>query len=369
MRKFRAAFAVFLVFLIVVSISGCLGGEKVKEKASSVIESQIEEQTSSEESYTTPTEETTTGGGGYTTESPTETETGEYASWANPWDAYNSVEIDGQSYLISYVKYRLRIRTEEGGPIYEYEVEKKRGPAKIHVYGMKINMETGEQEKTDLGEFDVYEYYGKITPINGKDMNTTFEFKIWVKQRTEDSDLFFLFPTLEFATIYYNLYAGSGNAVGVWIKYGDKEFAFYSPAAVGEMSVAPYQEGDLNMFSDIPDIEDMYVGWYSMYYFGFWSALAEEDIYHATQDSWGIMGWQYNYEINPDGTITLGGKDFKVSNVKWNYSFGGATGQGEATIAANLPIPIEAKGVFIEQQSGTNVFMHIKIEELGFEKL
>ncbi|WP_052696210.1 hypothetical protein [Palaeococcus ferrophilus] len=365
MKRFRSLFVIFLVLLVFVGGSGCIGGGKVtetiKEQASSAIESYTEGQSSS---YTeSPTQSYTE------TQSQTETETGDYASWINPWDAYKPVNIGGERYLITYVKYSLRIRKEEGAPIYEYEVEKKRGKTRIHVYGMNINMETGEQEKVDLGEFDAYEYYGKVTPVNAEEMNSTLEFKVWVKQRSEDTDLFFLFPTLEFATIYYSMYAGSGNAIGVWVKYGNQEFAFYNPAAVGEMSATPYQEGDVDMLSNVPDIEDLYLGWYTLYYFGFWTALEEENIYKPSQGSWGIMGWQYNYEINPDGTVTLGGKRFRVSNVKWNYVFGGATGQGEATIAANLPIPIEAKGVFISQDSGTNIFMHIKVEDMGFEKV
>ena len=371
----KGKFAILLVLVLIFSVvaAGCLGGGGGEGTTTS----QASEGGQTSSGGAGGSGGTTSSSGGYsTTESPggtgtttpSETST-EYASWANPWDAYNPVEIDGQSYLISYIKYYLRIRKEEGAPIYEYEVEKKRGQAKIHVYGMKINMETGEQEKADLGEFDVYEYYGKITPVKSEGLDQPFEFKVWVKQRTEESDMFFLFPTLEFATLYYNIYGGSENAIGVWIKYGDQEFAFYNPAAVGEMSVTPYQEGSLDVLSSIPDIEDLYIGWYALYYFGFWGALEEENLYTSTKDSWGAMGYQYNYEIEPDGTIELGGKSFRVSTVRWNYSLGGATGQGEATITANLPIPIETKGVFISQQEGVNVFMHIKIEDMAFEKV
>ncbi|WP_232461760.1 hypothetical protein [Thermococcus pacificus] len=151
------------------------------------------------------------------------------------------------------------------------------------------------------------------------------------------------------------------------MKYGDTEVEFYNPGAVGEMSVTPYQEGDINVLSQIADIQDIYMGWWGFYNFGFWVALEDENLYQATQASVGAMGYQYNYEIDPDGTMTLGGHDFKVSNVKWTYQLGDATGQGEATLAANLPVPIEAKGVFIAQ--GTNVFTHVKMEDIGFEKI
>ncbi|MCO6041838.1 hypothetical protein [Thermococcus alcaliphilus] len=364
MRKSKLIFAVFLAFLVFVSISGCIGGgekltETLKEKASSAIESYSESQSlSSTESYTESESET---------ESYSETES-TAATWEEPWDAYHPVEIDGDKYLITYIKYYLRVRTEEGAPVYEYEVEKRRGNTKIHVYGKKIDMESGKQEKVDLGEFEVYEYYGKITPVKGENMNSTLEYTVWVTERTEETDTFFLFPSLDFFTLYGAVYAGSGNVVGISITYGDQKFLFYSPAAVGDMSTMAYQEGDINMLSNIPDVENIYTSWYGFYTFGIWEAVQGEDLYKPKQGSWGIAGWQYNYEINPDGTISLGGKDFKVSNVKWTYTFGNVQGQGEAILTVALPVPIETKGVFIEQ-SGTNVFTHVKIEDIAFEKV
>ncbi|KPU63798.1 hypothetical protein EP1X_00960 [Thermococcus sp. EP1] len=361
MRKIGYTLALLLVGLVI--ISGCIGGEKItesiKEEASSVIESYTESQSES----VTETEEYTT------TESPpeTSTETQAPAIWETPWDAYHPVTIDGEQYLIVYIKYYLRVRTEEGGEIYEYEVEKKRGKVKIHVYGNQINMETGEQQKVDLGEFEVYEYYGKITPIKGEGMENPLEFKVWVKERTKDSDTFFLLPSLDFMTLYGAVYMGGGDVIGISITYGDQKFLFYNPAAVGDMSSMPYQEGDIGIISNIPDVGNIYTSWYGFYTFGIWEAIAGEDLYKAKKDSWGVMGYMFNYEINPDGTITLGGKSFRVSNVRWTYTFGNAQGQGEATLTAALPVPIESKGVFISE--GVNIFTHIKIEDIGFEKI
>lgn len=359
MKKVRFVSAIFLAFLVFVSVSGCIGGEKVteslKEKASSAIESYSETQTSSYTESETETEET-------------ETSTIAYSIWEEPWDAYHPVEINGERYLITYIKYYLRVRTEEGGPIYEYEVEKNREKTKIHVYGKKINMETGEQEKADLGEFEVYEYYGKIIPVKGEDMNATFEYRVWVKERTEETDTFFLFPSLDFMTLYMSVYGGSLNTIGISITYGDQNFIYYNPAAIGDMSTMPYQEGDIGLVGNVPDIGNIYVSWYGFYTFGIWQAIQGEDLYTAKQDSWGIMGYQYNYEIDPDGNINLGGKSFRVSNVRWTYTFGNAQGQGEAILTVNLPVPIEAKGVFIAQD-GTNIFTHVKIEDIAFEKI
>ncbi|ASI99254.1 hypothetical protein [Thermococcus celer] len=362
MRKGRFAVLLALILIFSVLASGCLGGggvkEKIKEKASSAIESYSESHASSS-SYTESEGETGTG---------TETSTSAYSTWEEPWDAYHPVQIDGNMYLITYVKYRLRVRKEEGGPIYEYEVEKKRGNTKIHVYGKKVNMETGEQEKVDLGEFEVYEYYGKITPVKAESMNSTFEYRVWVMERTEDSDAFFLYPSLDFMALYTSLYGGNTNVVGISITYGDQKFLYYNPAAVGDMSAMPYSEGSTDIVSNVPDVGNVYMSWYGFYTFGIWEVIQGENLYEAKKGSYGAMGYQYNYEIDPDGTVNLGGKSFRVSNVKWTYSLGNVQGQGEATLAANLPIPIEAKGVFIEQ-GGLNVFTHVKVEDIGFEKV
>lgn len=353
MRKSDYTLALLLVGLVI--ISGCIGGEKIteriKEEAGSVIESYTESQ------------------GESTTEPPPETftETQAPAIWNSPWDAYHPVIIDGEQYLIVYIKYYLRVRTEEGGEVYEYEVEKKRGKVKIHVYGTQINMETGEKQKVDIGEFEVYEYYGKITPIKGEEMENPLEFKVWVKKRTKDSDTFFLLPSLDFITLYGAVYTGGGDVIGISITYGDQKFIFYNPAAVGDMSSMAYQEGDIGMISNIPDVGNIYTTWHGFYTFGVWEALAGEDLYKAKKGSWGVIGYMFNYEINPDGTITLGGKSFRVSSVKWTYTFGNAQGQGEATLTVALPVPIESKGVFIGE--GMNIFTHIKIEDIGFEKI
>ncbi len=111
------------------------------------------------------------------------------------------------------------------------------------------------------------------------------------------------------------------------------------------------------------------MSWYGFYTFGIWEVIQGGRTCTRRRSSYGAMGYQYNYEIDPpDGTVNLGGKSFRVSNVKWTYSLGNVQGQGEATLAANLPIPIEAKGVFIEQ-GGLNVFTHVKVEDIGFEKV
>ncbi|WP_223208990.1 MULTISPECIES: hypothetical protein [Pyrococcus] len=346
--------ALLLVLVFGMMVSGCVGGGNIAETASSIIESYTNtESTPKETSSEIPTE--------------TATETSEYASWSNPWDSSKPIKVGNDLYLISYIKYKYRVRTEEGGPIYEYEIEKSRGKTKIHVYGTKIDMETGKSEKVDIGEFEVYEYYGKITPISGKEMNETFEYRLWVLKNDEDVDSMFLFPSLDFFTLYASLYGGGENTVGLWIKYGDTVIELYNPGAVGEMGVTPYSEGDFNLLNKLSDIEAIYLGWVNFYTFGFWNILEERDIYTNTKGSEGILGYQYNYEINPDGKITLGGLKFRVSNIKWTYQVQGVTGQGEATIAANLPIPIESKGVFIAQ--GVNVFTHVKIEDIKFEKL
>ncbi|ALM76245.1 hypothetical protein [Thermococcus barophilus] len=339
-----------------VLISGCIGGvkekavEEAKEKAESMIESYSQSltQTYTEESPT-ETEETT--------ETTTETS---YTNWANPWDLTRPINIDGKSYYITYIKYRFKVRSEEGGKIYEYIVEKRRGKTKIHVYGMQIDFQTGEKKKVDLGEFEVYEYYGKVTPVNGKEMDKPLEVVSWSPNENSINSQFFAYP------VVMGLEAGGPEIVGIKVTYGNKSYEAYNPLAVGKMEYTPYAEGELSWYGDMPDVQNMYMAFFTMSSFGFWGALTEENLYEKSSGTWGYLGWQYNYEINPDGKVTLGGKSFRVSNVKWSYVFGDVQGQGRAVLAPNLPIPIEAEGVFVGQ--GANYYTYIKIEDLGFEK-
>lgn len=349
-----------LVLLLVglVFIGGCIGGvkekavEEAKEKAESMMESYSQSltQTYTEES---PTEETTT--------TSTSTETTAYATWESPWDLTRPIKVNGKLYHITYIKYRLKVRSEEGGEIYEYIVEKRRGKTKIHVYGIEIDFQTGEKKKVDLGEFEVYECYGKITPIKGKDLDKPLEVISW---SINDSDLqsqFFAYPVL------MNLGVGGPDIVGLKVTYGNQTYIAYNPFAIGKTEYTPFTEGSLEWYFSMPDVENMYTAFFGMASFGVWGAFTEENLYEKSSGSWGYMGFQYNYEINPDGNVEVEGKAFKVANVKWNYVFGDAQGQGRAVLAPDLPIPLEAEGVFINQQ--INVYTYMKVENLGFKKV
>ncbi|WP_457753658.1 hypothetical protein [Thermococcus sp.] len=345
-----------LLLIWLVFISGCIGGvkekavEEAKEKAESMIESYSQSLT---QTYTeeTPTE----------TEEVTETNTETvYATWGNPWDLTKPVKINGKSYYITYIKYRFKVRSEEGGEIYEYIVEKRRGKTKIHVYGMEIDFQTGEKKKVDLGEFEVYEYYGKITPVKSKEMDKPLEVVSWSQNTDNINSQFFAYPVVS------GLEAGGPDIVGIKMTYGDQKYEAYNPLAVGKMEYTPYVEGDLNWYGNIADIQNMYMAFFTMTSFGIWGAFIEENLYEKSSGTWGYLGYQYNYEIDPDGTVSIGGHSFKVSNTKWSYVFGNIQGQGRAVIAPNLPIPIEAEGVFVGQ--GANYYTYIKIEDLGFEK-
>ncbi|NJE09202.1 hypothetical protein E3E31_11855 [Thermococcus sp. M39] len=342
--------ALFLISLVFVS--GCIGGvkEKViegaKEKVESVAESYSKNQTYTE----SPSEDTSTA-----------EETTEYATWTDPWDLTNPIKIGGDSYIITYIKYKLKVRTEQGGEIYEYEVEKRRGKTKIHVYGIEIDFQTGETKKVDLGEFEVYEYYGKVAPIKGKEMDKPLEVISWSINRSDLHSEFFAYP------VVIGLGIGGPDIVGLKVAYGDKIYEAYNPFVIEKMDYNPYTEGDLDWYWDISDVEDMYIAFFSMAGFGIWDAFTEENLYEKSSGSWGYLNYQYNYEIDPDGTVKVGGKSFKVSNVKWSYTIGDTQGQGRAVLAANLPIPLETEGVFISQ--GTNIYTYIKVEDLGFEKI
>ena len=348
-----------LVLLLVglVFIGGCIGGvrekamQEAKEKAESMMESYSQSltQTHTEEA-STETEDIT--------QTPTETV---YATWANPWDLTRPVEINGKSYYITCIKYRLKVRGEEGGEIYKYIVEKRRGKTKIHVYGVQVDFQTGEMKEVDLGEFEVYEYYGKVTPVKGKEMDKPLEIVSWSLNKDCINSQFFAYPVVT------GLEAAGPEIVGIKIIYGDKSYEAYNPFAVGKTEYNPYVKGELGWYSNLADVHSMYMAFFSMAGFGVWGAFTEENLYEKSSGTWGYLGYQYSYEIDPDGTISIGGHSFTVSNTKWSYVFGDIQGQGRAILAPNLPIPVETEGVFIGQ--GANYYAYIKIEDLGFEKV
>lgn len=343
MKKIVKTVLVFFVVLLVVGLSGCIGGGN--EKTSTPQETYSTSYSGSE-SYSE-------------TESPTETATSEYATWANPWDASTPVYIGDDAYRIIYLKYLIKVRKAEGEPIYEYEVEKRRGEGKVTVYGTEWDTQTGEAKKVELGEYDAYEYYGKLTPVKAESLDAPIEYWLWGTEPLDFYEGFFLFPIAQVFGMGYP------EVIGFKIKYKDQVYELYNPSAVGEDGYDFYMSEGFSL-ADIPDTDLTYTAFFAMTTFGFWGVLEEENVLTETEGSYGFMNYQYRYKIEPQGTVTIGGKEFKTAKVEWSYIVGDARGNGWAIIAPNLPVPLEAEGLFVAE--GTNIYSYMKLEDIGFER-
>lgn len=325
MGRKLVALVVVAVLLFGVVASGCIGG-----KGSEISE------TYSESSSSGGTES-----GGEST----------HASWETPWDAYNPVKVDGDEYYITYIRYTFTVKTPEGEK--SYEVEKRRGYVRVHVYAD----ENGE--KKDLGEFNLFAYYGKIAPA--EDPEAAFEYLVAVKERTEETDQYFLQPLPNFGTL------GTGATVIAEAKSESGYFFWSNPAAIGQYSELPYTEGDIE--EALEGLGDYITpGWMAMMGSGAWSGLEGHDLMERDEYSFSFMGMEYSYKIEPDGKVSLGGKDFSVSNVEWSYSVAGNTMQGKAKIAPALPVPVETEGTFTSMSQGVKVYSKLKIEDMKLEK-
>jgi hypothetical protein len=112
----------------------------------------------------------------------------------------------------------------------------------------------------------------------------------------------------------------------------------------------------------------LYAFWISMLSSGVWTGLEEHDLTKAEEYDYSFPPFAYHYKINPDGSVSLGGKEFRVSNVEWSYTIGNANGQGRAKIAPALPVPVESEGTFVDLSSGTKAYSKIKVEDMKLSK-
>jgi len=324
--KFAVLLALVLIFSVVAS--GCTGGGG-------------EEKTSPSETYPESSEETHETSSSIGGESSVST-------WQTPWDAYNPVQINDQNYYISYIKYTFTVKIS-GEEERSYQVIKQRGYMKAHMY-------SDDNGKKDLGEYNLFAYYGKITPLNDPDMNGPLEYLVLTKERTEDTDAYFLSPFPDFGAMM------SGTTAVIEASYGGNYFYWSNPAAIGEYSELPYQEGDFETVMEGVSSSTLQ-GWIAMVGSGAWSGLEGHDLSKPDEYSFSFMGLGYNYKIDPDGTVSFGGKSLKVSNVEWSWAFGEARGQGKATIAPELPIPVETEGTFSQMGEGS-YYSKLKLEDL-----
>ncbi|WP_297523673.1 hypothetical protein [Thermococcus sp.] len=345
MRKPGLAILLVAVVVFGVVASGCLGGGNGGTSRSPSTSSSSESASSTSGSGGS----SGAGGGSETTESSGAVS----ATWETPWDAYDPVMVNGEGYYITYIRYAFTVKTPEGTKT--YEVEKRRGYVKAHVY----SDENGQ--KKDLGEFNLFAYYERMTPLNGSNMTGPFEYLIAVRDRTKETDQWFLNPLPNLGAL------GTGGAVIAEARSGSDYFYWSNPAALGRYSELPYKEGDLD--SVLGDIGE-YIGqaWTALLGSGAWSGLEGHDLMKKDQYSFSFMGMEYSYKIEPDGTVTLDGKTFRVSNVKWSYSAMGATLRGRATIAPALPVPIETEGTFASLSTGAKGYSRLKLEGIKLER-
>ncbi len=329
----RGRILVPLLTLILISgvlTSGCLGGNT----------SQSETYSESSQSGGTPTSAGGTPGGGKSE-----------ITWQAPWNAYNPVQIDGESYYITYLKYTLTIKGSEGER--SYEVIKQRGYVKAHIY-------SDENGKKDLGEYNLFAYYGKITPLNDPDMKGSFEYLILIKERTQDSDGYFLTPFPDFGAMT------SGTTAVIEASYWGNYFYWSNPGAIGKYSEPPYTEGDLDtLMGAVPGTALQ--GWAVMVGSAVWTGLEDHDLSKPDEYSFSFMGLGYSYKVNPAGTVTFDGKSFMVSNVEWSWAMGNVRGGGKAKIAPALPVPVESEGTF-SHMGGESYYSKVSVEEVKFSK-
>ncbi len=333
MRSEGLALLLIIVVLLSVAASGCLGGGNGGESSTS---------------------ETYQEGGGETQEINSQSGGGEsgVSTWKTPWDAYNPVRVNGQSYYITYIKYTFTVKTSEGER--SYKVIKQRGYVRAHIYS------DDNGNKKDLGEYNLFAYYGKITPLNDPDMKGPLEYLILIKERTKDSDSYFLTPFPDFGAMT------SGTTTVIEASYGDDYFYWSNPAAVGNYSELPYTEGNLEtVMGGVPS--STIQGWMAMVSSAVWNGLENHDLSKPGEYSFSFMGMGYNYKIKPDGSVSLSGKSFKVSNVEWSWTFGNVKGQGKARIAPELPIPVETEGTF-SQMGGESYHSKLMLEDLRLSK-
>ncbi|WP_240924282.1 hypothetical protein [Thermococcus sp. 21S7] len=133
----NGSLALFLIVVVLLGVvaSGCMGSGGEEKPSTS--------ETYQESGGETPETGSTSGGGSGV------------STWKTPWDAYNKVQVNGQGYYITYVKYTFTVKSSEGER--SYEVIKQRGYVKAHIY-------SDDNGKKDLGEYNLFAYYGKITP-------------------------------------------------------------------------------------------------------------------------------------------------------------------------------------------------------------
>jgi len=373
MRKLNVLLVFFLAGLVF--IAGCTGGGTKTSETSTQTQSTTQSETPTQTTTSSPTQTTpSTSSPTQTTTTTTTTETQtqvtttqtpvEEAYW-RPWE-YAPFELNGELYIITYYKYYYKVKPNQTAPLYEYEIEKKIGKEKIHLYGQDIQM-----NKKDLGEFEVWAYQTVVTPIKAENLEKKLMITVWYKSNQTTAAIY------PWDVAWFGLispYGGDEQFVGMRIEYSGETFELYNPMPF-QSGLFPYFEGDDSILSNIGnDLSYLYIGWLATINFGLWYAWEDYNLLVPQSGTWsdGLHTW--TWETKPDGSVTLGGLSFKVVDAKWSYA--GAEGvslSGKSRFSPYLPLVIEGEGTYGYKDPQTNeefyIYAYLKLEDLGVEQV
>ncbi|NJD99008.1 hypothetical protein E3E26_04300 [Thermococcus sp. LS1] len=378
MKRIVTTLLVLLLFGMVVA-SGCLGGGEQTPTSTSQIPTsemspsqtsppasspaQSPTQTSSETQSPAQTETTSS-----TETTPTETQTPtEEAYWQHPWE-YAPLNLGGETYWITYYKYRYKIQPNQSAPVYEYIIEKGVEKATVNVCGMDLM-----GNKKDLGEEDVYAYTTIVTPIKGAFLDDTLTVTVWYLSNESDA---FMYPW-DVMWFTYLSPTGSGDNifVGMQFEYNGRTFRMMNPTPF-QSGLFPCFDGDMDLPGEISeDLGYLYMGWVSLIHLGFWYEWSDVNVLIPQSGMWTDgMGHTWSWSTNPDGTASYAGFTFKLIDFQWKYegTGEGVILQGEGKFSPDLPLVIESDGYYSykDAQTGktTVVYSYLKLEDLGLEK-
>lgn len=378
MRKGRVALMLVLVLIFSVVASGCLGGGGEKTSSSpttssvptttkpssthtttgSPSETATEPSTTTTETQTTVTETTST------TETQTPTEE---AYWEHPWE-YAPINIGGETYWITYYKYRYKIQPNQSAPIYEYIIEKSVRKGTVNVCGMDLM-----GNKKDLGEQEVYEYVTVVNPVNAAGLEGPLTIKVWYT--TNESEAF-LYPwdVLWFA---YLSPAGATDQtfVGIQFEYQGQIFRMTNPTPF-QSGLFPCIEGDLDTSEAVSDdLGYLYMGWVTLLHLGFWYDWSDVNVLVPQSGVWAdLYGHSWSWSTSPDGVVSYSGFTFKLVDFQWTYegTVEGVKLHGGGKFSPELPLVVESEGYYSykDQETGgtTVIYSYLKLEDLKLEK-
>ncbi|KQH82576.1 hypothetical protein [Thermococcus thioreducens] len=379
MKRVVTAVLVLLLLGMVVA-SGCLGGggeTSTTPSSPTTTPGTSTEATSpssapspSAPSGTTPSPVTETQTTATETSSATETETQtptEEAYWENPWE-YAPINIKGETYWITYYKYRYKIQPDQNSQIYEYVIEKSVDKTTVNVCGMDIM-----GNKKDLGEQEAYAYRTVVNPIKAAGLDDTLTITVWYLSNMSDA---FIYPW-DVLWFSYMSPTGAGDNVfvGIQFDYKGRSFSVMNPAPF-QSGLFPCFDGDMTLPDAVnEDLGYLYMGWVALVHLGFWYEWSNVNVLVPQSGVWSDgMGHTWTWSTSPDGVTSYSGFTFKLVNYQWKYegTVEGVKLQGEGKFSPDLPLVIESEGYYSYKDPNTGqttvVYGYLKLEDLKLDK-